>query len=434
LKKVLIITYYWPPSGGAGVQRWLKFVKYLRGFGWEPIVYTPSNPESPVEDVSLFKDVPPDMEILKTPIWEPYDLYKKFVGRKPGEKINAGFLSEKKQAGLTEKISVWMRGNFFIPDARKFWVKPSVNFLSAFLKDHPVDAIISTGPPHSMHLIALGLKEKFDFPWLADFRDPWTNIDFYDQLMLTKYANAKHKKLEKQVLLKADRVVIVSWNWAEDLKKIAPVRVDVVTNGYDEEDFQFPSAEPMEKKEFIVCHLGSINKDRNPHQFWKAVKELAGRHNDFRSQIKIKLIGKNDISVTESIISHNLENMAEKIPYIPHDHAISMLNASDVLLLPLNNTPNTDGVIPGKLFEYLASRKPILGIGSEKGDTARIINETGSGMVCDFNDTEKIKNELYNFYNNFKLNKPWIFKTDLSKYSRKNCCGQIAHILNEIII
>jgi glycosyltransferase involved in cell wall biosynthesis len=434
LKKVLIITYYWPPSGGAGVQRWLKYIKYLRGFGWEPVVYTPSNPESPVEDLSLFKDIPAHLEVIKTPIWEPYSFYKKFVGRKRGEKINAGFLSEKKKAGLTEKISVWMRGNFFIPDARKFWIKPSVKFLSAYLKDHPVNAIVSTGPPHSMHLIALKLKQKFNLPWLADFRDPWTNIDFYDQLMLTKHADARHKKLEKQVLITADRIVIVSWSWAEDLRKLAPVRVDVVTNGYDEEDFQFPFTKPIEKKEFIICHLGSINKDRNPHCFWKAVKELTDLSDEFRSEIKIKLIGKNDISVTESIAACNLENIVEKIPYVPHDLAIHKLSAADVLLLPLNDTPNTAGVIPGKLFEYLASRKPIFAIGSEQGDSARIINETGSGIVCDFNNSEKIKNELNSFYNNFKTNKPWIFKTDVSNYSRKNCCKQIAHILNEIII
>src|SRR5687768_9770887 len=173
-KKVLIITYYWPPSGGSGVQRWLKFVKYLRDYGWEPIVYTPSNPESPVNDDSLAKDIPSGITILKTEIREPYGLYKRFIGRKKDEKISAGFLTEKKKPKFAERIAVWVRGNFFIPDARKWWIKPSISFLSDYLTKNKVDAIVSTGPPHSMHLIAMGVKKKTGIKWLADFRDPWT--------------------------------------------------------------------------------------------------------------------------------------------------------------------------------------------------------------------------------------------------------------------
>ena len=171
-KKVLIITYYWPPGGGAGVQRWLKFAKYLRDFGWEPVIYTPENGEMPVVDLSLQKDVPQGLAVIKQPIWEPYNSYKKFIGQGKEEKINTGFLTENKKPKLAEKIAVWIRGNYFIPDARKFWIKPSVKFLSEYLHHHPVSAIISTGPPHSMHLIALKLKKKLNLPWMADFRDP----------------------------------------------------------------------------------------------------------------------------------------------------------------------------------------------------------------------------------------------------------------------
>ena len=219
MKKVLIITYYWPPSGGAGVQRWLKFVKYLREFGWEPIVYTPENPEAPAVDESLLKDIPKNLTAIKRPIWEPYNLYKNFIGQKKDERINAGFLTEKKKPGLAEKISVWVRGNWFIPDARKLWITPSIKFLSDYLKRNPVDAIVSTGPPHSMHLIALGLKKKLNLPWLADFRDPWTNIDFYDKLMLTKASDVKHKKMELDVLKNANIITAIGWSMADDLKK-----------------------------------------------------------------------------------------------------------------------------------------------------------------------------------------------------------------------
>jgi len=217
-KKALIITYYWPPGGGAGVQRWLKFVKYLREFGWEPVIYTPENGEMPVIDSSLEKDVPDGVTVIRRPIWEPYSLYKKFVGAGKDEKINTGFLTEKKRPGLAEKLSVWMRGNLFIPDARKYWIKPSVKFLRSYLKKNPVDVIISTGPPHSMHMIALPLSRELNVPWVADFRDPWTNIDYYKDLKLTKSADRKHHQMEKEVVTGATGIVVVGQRMKEEFE------------------------------------------------------------------------------------------------------------------------------------------------------------------------------------------------------------------------
>ena len=240
MKKVLIITYYWPPSGGAGVQRWLKFVKYMRQFGWEPVVYTAENPEIPVVDTSLEKEIPEGITVLKIPIWEPYSIYKKFIGRKKEDKINASFLSETKKAGLTEKISVWIRGNFFIPDARRFWIKPSIKFLETYLSENKIDYVISSGPPHSMHLIALGLKRKFPLlKWLADFRDPWTNIDFYEKLMLTPMADKKHHRLELSVIKSADCVLSIGSSMSEEFKEMYKAsgginfsKFKVITNGF----------------------------------------------------------------------------------------------------------------------------------------------------------------------------------------------------------
>ena len=217
MKKVLIITYYWPPSGGPGVQRWLKFAKYLPEFGYEPIIYTPQNPEAPAIDESLLKDIPEGIEVLKQPIWEPYNWYRQFLGQKD-KKIGSGFVSEKKEPGILHKISVWVRGNFFIPDARRFWIKPSVKYLTKYLKENSVDAVISTGPPHSMHLIGLGLKKQLDINWIADFRDPWTNIDFYQELMLSSWADKKHHDLEKEVLTRADKVVTIGYTMSQEMK------------------------------------------------------------------------------------------------------------------------------------------------------------------------------------------------------------------------
>src|SRR6218665_101383 len=221
MKKVLVITCYWPPAGGAGVQRWLKFVKYMRDFGWEPVVYTAENGEMPVVDESLQKDVPPGLTLLKTPIWEPYTIYKRFIGRKKEDKINASFLSENKKTGLAEKISVWVRGNFFIPDARRFWIKPSIRYLQDYIRKENIQYVISTGPPHSMHLIARGLKKgNPSIKWIADFRDPWTNIDFYEKLMLSGPADRKHHTQELSVLRQADLVLSIGESMSLEFEEI----------------------------------------------------------------------------------------------------------------------------------------------------------------------------------------------------------------------
>ncbi len=430
MKKVLIITYYWPPSGGAGVQRWLKFVKYLREFGWEPIVYTPENPEAPAIDPSLEKDIPANLTVLKTKIWEPYNLYKSFIGQKKDAKINAGFLAEKKKPGLAEKISVWIRGNWFIPDARKFWINPSVEFLSGYLEKNPVDVIVSTGPPHSMHLIALELKKKLSIPWLADFRDPWTNIDFYKDLMLTRSSDEKHKRLEKEVLEKADAVVAVGWHMAEDLKKISGRKIEVITNGYDEDDFL--NKENRLDKNFSISHIGAMNADRNPKMLWKALSELLAEIPELKNDLRLNFIGKTDYSVMNELEQNNLTSLLTKTDYLPHGKITERMQSSHVLLLALNDTPNTLGVISGKLFEYIAAKRPVLAIGKEGGDAARIIKETGAGIVCDFQDKEKMKNEIKRLYESFKQNKLTVETSSGNIYSRKKLTEKLAAVLNRI--
>jgi glycosyltransferase involved in cell wall biosynthesis len=428
LKKVLIITYYWPPSGGAGVQRWLKFVKYLREFGWEPIIYTPENPEAPAIDHSLEKDIPEGIEVIKTRIWEPYTAYKRFVGRKQEDSIKGGFLSENKRPSLTEKISVWIRGNFFIPDARKFWIKPSVRFLFEYLSKNPVDALVSTGPPHSMHMIAMGIKEKLNIPWLADFRDPWTNIDFYEDLMLKKFAHQKHIRLEREVLNAADSVVTVSWNWANDFEKLCSRKVDVVTNGYDPDDFRnLPENSTNEK--FVLCHLGSLNKDRNPEFLWKCLAQIAEEDKAFKKDLIIRFIGQVDYKVFDDLERFNLMNNTEKFEYLPHDQTLLKASESSVLLLLLNNTPNVNGIIPGKVFEYLALKRPIICIGVENGDSARIIDESKAGLVINFDEEEKCRTVIKGLYQKYKNKTLVISATGFEKYSRKEKTGEIVKIL-----
>ncbi len=431
MKKVLLITYYWPPSGGAGVQRVLKLVKYLRQNNWEPVIYTADEAEYPILDVSLAKDIPEGVTVIRKKLWEPYSFYKKFIGQKKDQKVYSGFLSENKKSSFTQKVSIWIRGNFFIPDARCFWIKPSVQFLSEYLKQNPVDAIISSGPPHTTHLIARGVKRKTKLPWIADFRDPWTQIDFYGQLMLTSIADSKHKRLERSVLKEADKVITVSWNWAKDLEKIGQRKIEIITNGFDEDDFsEIDSTQPATK--FSMSHIGSLNGDRNAENFWVALKELCNEDAQFKTDLIIRLIGKNDFSVYQSIEQNGLNNQLEKIEYIPHSETGKYQQRSSVLLLFLNNTPNVLGIIPGKLFEYLAARRPILVIGNSNGDSARIVTETNAGAICDFEEAEKMKATIKDFYTRWKKNELTVSAAAIEKYSRKTIAQKFAVLLNEI--
>ncbi|MBE0648193.1 MAG: glycosyltransferase, partial [Bacteroidales bacterium] len=397
MKKVLIITYYWPPSGGAGVQRWLKFVKYLRNFNWEPVLYIPDNPEYPEQDNSLEKDVPLELTILRKSIWEPYGAYKKVMGRKKEEKINAAFLSEKKQNRFLENISVWIRGNLFIPDARKFWINPSVRVLIKYLKNNPVEAIVSTGPPHSMHLIAWKITRQLNIPWLADFRDPWTNIDFYKDLKLTASANKEHHRLEKMVLRDASAVTVISNTMAEDFKRIEPRRYDVITNGYDADDILQDPAPEMDKK-FSIAHIGTLVSTRNPESLWAACKNLIALHPGLANDLEIKLIGKVDHLVTESLEAHGLTPYMNRIPYLPHDQVVAEQRQSQILLLIINNTPNAKMILTGKFFEYLAAKRPILCIGTLDGDAAKILHDTHAGVISAHGDTASLEKHMLDYY------------------------------------
>ncbi len=430
-RRVLVITYYWPPSGGAGVQRWLKTVKYLREFGWEPVLYIPSNPEAPVQDASLLDDVPAGLEIIRRPIWEPYSYYKKLVGLKSSEKINAGFLTEKKKPGLAENLSVWLRGNLFIPDARRFWIRPSVKFLSEYLRLNPVDAMVSTGPPHSMHLIALGIREKLGIPWLADFRDPWTGIDFYHQLRLTSAADRKHHFLEKSVLKSADAVTVISSSMRDEFKTIHPRKYELVTNGFDDSDIRV-AAPVVPDAKFSLAHIGSIAPSRNPLVLWKVLSELVQENPGFGSHLLIKLVGKVDLSVISSIEASGLSAYLEKSDYLPHNQVVAVMQSSQLLLLLINQSPNAKGILTGKLFEYLAARRPVIAIGPAGGDAARILTDTGAGATSGFEDAVNLKKQILNHYRQYLQQSLVCRSRNIEKYSRRSLTQEIAAILEGI--
>lgn len=429
MKTALLITYHWPPSGGAGVHRWLKMAKYLPDSDWRLIIFTPENAEMPVEDDSLLQEVPEIHRLLQNTIWEPYGIYKAITGRRSKDRVYSGFIRETGRRSIIDGLSIWLRGNLFVPDPRRFWIKPSVRFLSSYLSQNPVDAIISTGPPHSTHLIAKPLVESLGIPWVADFRDPWTGIDYYSQLKLTAAADRWHRRLELGVLSSAHRVVTVTPSWARHLKEICGRHIDVIPNGFDPANFT-PETTPLDDA-FSICHFGSMNRDRNPISLWQALARLNQLRHPLTKILRVKLYGPVDHEIFQSVEEYGVDKFVDVVNYLPHSEAIQKMRASHLLLLPINNTPNLMGIVPGKFYEYLAARRPILLIGPLEGDAAQILKETRAGKIVDFEDSDAAVKALEEFYQ-ARSNAPGMW-SDIDRYSRRNLAVAYSMLLDEMI-
>ena len=424
-KKILIITYYWPPAGGPGVQRWLKFVKYLPDFGIQPIVYIPENPTYPIVDENLVKEVSDKAIVLKQPIFEPYQLAS-FFSKNKTKKISSGIIPNKKKQSFLDKTFLWIRGNLFIPDARVFWVKPSVAYLEKYIQENNIDTIITSGPPHSLHLIGLELKQKLNLKWFADFRDPWTTIGYHKSLRLSNYAAKKHKKLEHQVLNAADTIIVTSKTTKTEFEAITNKPIAVITNGYDTENVE---KQTLDSK-FSLAHIGSFLSARNPLILWESLVELLEEIPDFKSNLEIKLIGAVSQEVLETITQFGLNAYLNNLGYVSHADAIAHQRKSQVLLLIEIDSQDTKSIIPGKLFEYMVSNRPIIAIGPNGSDFAEIITETNTGVFFDYSEKVKLKSVILDFYNQFVMGKLQSNGVGLQKYSRKNLTKELAQLIN----
>ena len=425
MKKVLIITYYWPPAGGPGVQRWVKFVKYLRDFGIEPIIYTPENPTYPILDPHIAADIPEDLTLLKTKIFEPYALASLFSKEKT-QKISAGIIPTKKPS-LLDKLLLWIRGNLFIPDARVLWVRPSVKYLSEYLTEHPIDTIITTAPPHSLHLIGLRLKEKFpSLRWIADFRDPWTTIGYHSQLRLTKRSARKHLAMECTVLQTADTLIVTSPSTQREFQAKTSRPIEVITNGYDDD---FPTQTPSLSPYFLLSHIGSLLSERNPEPLWQVLSEMTREQPDFRRDLRLCLAGKVSDEVLTSLQKWQLTGYLDLKGYISHTEAIALQRQSQLLLLLEINHPKTEGIIPGKLFEYMASQRPILALGYKQWDVKDIIAQTQTGITLSLTDTQAIREALTHYYTLYKSQQLHTHPTSLEAYHRKNLTKRLSEVI-----
>lgn len=430
VKKVLFILYYWPPSGGSGVQRGLYFVKYLRDFGYEPVVYTPLNPEYPAMDESLLREIPPGVQVIRTPIREPYDYYKWLTGQSKDARIKPLVVTEKKaRRNWAHRLAVRIRGNFFIPDARVWWVRPSLRFLSGIWKREQFAAVVSSSPPQSMHLIARGLKQRFGTPWIADFRDPWTGISYFDDMGLSHRARRKHFRLERAVLTEADRVVTVSEDLVRSFEELGERSVDLITNGFDPRPRDGRAA-PTDG-EFVLSYVGTLSRDRNPEVFWHCLASCLEQKPAVRQRFRLQMVGPIDSSVFDSIRDAGLGGHLSHIPYLPHDRVGEILDKSHALLLV--GIPGGTGVLTGKLFEYLDAQRYIFSIGPADGDIVPILRETKAGTNVDFDDQLLMQRHVESLLDRAEQINHVLPRTEIDRFSRKELTGRLAALLDSII-
>jgi len=442
MKRVLIIAYYWPPAGGSGVQRWVKFSKYLPSQGWQPVIYTPLNPEITSVDETLLADIPAEAEVIKTKIIEPYSAYRMIMGSKQSTDMKTLMTSKTAATGgevnpinndgklsLKKRLSLFIRGNFFIPDPRVWWVRSSVKFLKQYLREHPVDIIVTTGPPHSMHLIGRGLAKETGIPWIPDFRDPWTKIFYYKHLHLTGWADRKHHRLEQAVLDEATAVLTVTPAVQADYQARTSTPVAMITNGFDTDDF---TVDPAPHGDFNVVHTGLFAAAGNPLVFWDILAERCADDEEFRNKLRIRLSGKTDAEIIAAIQERGLGPNLVDNGYVNHEKAVMEQRSADLLLLPLRQEPEYAMILPGKLFEYLAARKTVLGIGQPDGACAKVLDETGAGVMYGWEDAQGMKDALDCAWKAFRGEATPFVPAGIDKYSRKALTVRLAELLDSV--
>ena len=425
-KKVIIVTYYWPPSGGPGVQRWLSFVQHLPNYGVEPIVFTPKSPRYPIIDKSLLNDIPEKLKVIKRCIIEPNTLVQLFFPKRI-KTISSGII-ENKKTSFVEKVMLWLRGNIFIPDARAFWVAPSVRYLKKYISNNGIDTVITTGPPHSLHLIGLELSKKHKVKWIADFRDPWCSISYHKKLFFLDSTKKKHEVLEREVLNSADSIIVTSPSTQKEFQSKTTTPVHLITNGYDKKKrLKTPKCNT-----FNISHIGTILANRNPQALWKVLSDMVKKDEGFSKDFSLQFVGKVSAEVLSIVGKYGLMSHTKKIDYLPHQVAIGIQDSSSLLLLLEADIEETKAIIPGKLFEYMASKNPIIAIGPKDWDVEGIIEKTKTGVCFNYGEEEKLREEIQRRYRDFKEGKVSKEQVGVEEYSRKNLTSKLASIIFDL--
>ncbi len=426
MKKLLYIAYYFPPAGGPGVQRSLKFARYLPDHGWLPTVVSvdPDHAAWPALDESMLREVPAAVNVVRTRSRDPYAAYARVRGQKKSESVGVGFADDS-VPGAFERVARFVRANFFLPDARVGWVRFAKRAVNRLLKEGTFDAILTSGPPHSSHLVGRWASQKFGLPWLADFRDPWTEVSYYDQLPFLPWSRAIDGRYERLVLRDAASVITVSRAVAELLRAKSKRKVSVVPNGFDPSDLE--DIEPIRGNGFRVVHTGTITESQNPAGVWRAMRSMK----DSGADVRVHLIGRVDASVRKSIETAGLAEALEVTPYVPHRQALAYMAGADCLLMSVPRTRQAAGILTGKVFEYLASGPPILATGPVDSDPARLIREGSAGAMFDYDDHKGIRAFLDGQYTSGA--RPDMGRSDyLAPFTRQKLAGDLARELNRI--
>ncbi len=430
MKKILYITYYWPPSGGAGVQRSLKFVKYLREFNIDPIVLTvdPEKASYPLIDDSLIKEISSMQKVFRTDSFEPLKVFSGLSGK---DKVPFGGFANSKKEGFIQKTFRFIRGNFFIPDARRGWVKFAVRKASEIIREENIGTIVISSPPHSSQLIGLKLKRLFpECKWIADLRDPWTDIYYYQDLKHTEIARKLDEKYEREVLENCDAAIVVSADikrlFSKKSDKIKDDKFIVIPNGFDTDDFD-AGVQP-EKECFLITYVGTIADNYNPEVFFIAFNKLTLSNPTVK--IKLRFVGSVSTQIVELIGKYCRPEQVELISHVVHREAIHYMQTASLLLLLIPAVKNDKGILTGKLFEYIGSGRPIVGIGNPQGDAGTILCETNSGKMFGRDESLVLENYLSESLRQWQRDTRFGYQSpDTSPYSRKKLSEKLSHVI-----
>lgn len=431
-RRVLLLAYYFPPAGGPAVQRILQFVEYLSDYGWLPTVLTVRQGAYPNRDLSLLESVPPSVDVYRTASLDPLALYARLTASSGDEEgsLPAGSLGD--DPSWLESLARWVRANVFIPDARIGWWPFAVAAGKQRLRDGDFDMILSSGAPHSVHVIGRSLHRAIGTPWVADLHDPWTDISYYDELPHTDWARRLDARLERSVLRDASAVTTVSPSWAELFGSKAPNRYAVVENGFDAATFADVD-EPLDEP-FVLAHIGKLYASRNPTALWEALAAL--RSANAIPDLRVRLIGTVDPVVCRSIAQHGLEPVVSIEPFVPHEEAIRQMTRSTLLLLTIEPFAQARGMITSKLYEYLASERPVLGIGPPDGDANAVLHDAGAGRVVSWDDPHTAAETIQVHYDAWAAGSPRAGASfdAIQHHNRQHQAERMARLFDELTL
>ncbi len=438
MRRVLIVAYYFPPSGGPGVQRVLKYVQYLHQFGWQPTVLTVNEGNFPARDESLLEEIPKDVSVIRTDIFEPYDLYRRLTGKSSDTAIDVNTIrKEGSKLSASERLSEFIRATFFIPDARIGWYRKAVEAGMQAISEHHIDAIVSSSPPYTCAMIARGLKRRSGLPWVAGFRDPWTG--FITTPRRWGIPARIDRMFEHAVFTEADEVEVAWPGIARDaLGKYADLpeeKFHVLPNGYDSADF--PEIDPSERTDdrFTMTYTGSMYGRRNPDAFLRAVERLVSRGLVDPAKIRLRFIGRFGEEVKATFDASPVRDAIEVSGYMPHSESVRQLFLSDALLLVVDECDESEEVVPGKVYEYIGSRRPVLAVAPERGSIAELIAETGAGYVAHQSNIAGIAEAFQQLYRDHRegTNSLQPNEAAIRSYERRNVTGRLAGLLDRCV-